>query len=98
MQSLDNLGYHADKASQHWLKAFWFIIGYALLRFVEAYGLYKDKTWAYWYSVLGYGVFIPIELYAIVTKLFNWLNVLTFLLNVVIVVVVYRSMKQKGLI
>lgn len=98
VQPLDNLGHHADRASQNWLQAFWFIIGYAVLRFAEAYGLYKDKTWAYWYSVLGYGIFIPIELYAIITKPFEWFTLFTFLLNVVIVIVVYRNMKNKGLL
>lgn len=95
---LENLEHHADTASQNWLKAFWFIIGYAGLRFAEAYGLYKDRTWAYWYSVLGYGIFIPVELYAILTRPFEWLTVFTFILNVVIVIVVYFNMKRKGLL
>lgn len=97
-QPLDNLGHHADRASENWLKAFWFILGYAVLRFVEAYGLFKDRTWAYWYSVLGYGIFIPIELYSIMTKPFELFTVLTFILNIIIVVVVYLNMKQKGLL
>lgn len=97
-QPLDSLGHHADKASQNWQMAFWFIIGYAVLRFVEAYGLYKDRTWAYWYSVLGYGIFIPVELYAILSKPFEMFTLLTFLLNVVIVIVVYLNMKKKGLL
>lgn len=97
-EPLDSLGRHADKASENWLKAFWFIIGYVVLRFVEAYGLYKDRTWAYWYSVLGYGIFIPIELYSILTKPIEILTILTFLLNVVIVIVVYRNMQNKGLL
>lgn len=98
VQALDNFAHQADLASQHWQRAFWFIIGYAVLRFAEAYGLYKDKIWAYWYSVLGYGIFIPVEVYAILTKPFEWLTLLTLLLNVLIVIVVYRNMKQKGLI
>lgn len=97
-EPLDSIGRHADQASENWLKAFWFIIGYAALRFAEAYGLYKDKTWAYWYSVLGYGIFIPIELYSIITKHFELFTMLTFLLNVVIVIVVYLNMKKKGLL
>lgn len=98
VQPLDNLGHHADRISQNWLMAFWFIIGYTLLRFVEAYGLYKDRTWAYWYSVLGYGIFIPVELYAIISGPFELFTLLTFLLNVVVVVVVYLNMKKKGLL
>lgn len=98
LAQIDSLADNAERASQHWVIAVWLIIGYAVLRFVEAYGLWKDKTWAYWYSVLGYGVFIPIELYYLVTKPFDWFKLAIFILNVVIVIVVYRNMKRKGLL
>lgn len=95
---IDSFASNAERASQHWTIAVWLIIGYASLRFIEAYGLWKDKTWAYWYSVLGYGVFIPIELYYLLTQTFDWFKLAIFILNVVIVVVVYRNMKRKGLL
>jgi uncharacterized membrane protein (DUF2068 family) len=50
---LQQLSQFADKANQNWHNAFWLVTVYALLRFIEAYGLYRDKTWAYWYSVQG---------------------------------------------
>lgn len=95
---IDNLNHLASVANTNWKKAFWTVIGYALLRFVEAYGLYRDKTWAYWYSVVGYGVFVPVEFYYLVTKSFDWVHVAVFALNVLIVIVVYHNMKRKGLI
>ncbi|WP_230655909.1 DUF2127 domain-containing protein [Psychrobacter sp. I-STPA10] len=95
---IDGLVGNVERASRHWTIAFWLIIGYASLRFIEAYGLWKDKTWAYWYSVLGYGVFVPIELYYLITKPFDWFKLAIFILNVVIVIVVYRNMKRKGLL
>ncbi len=88
----------AKKASQNWTLFLLLIIAYASLRFIEAYGLWQDKTWAYWFSVIGYGVFIPVELYYLIAKDFDWFKLSIFVLNIIIVVVVYRNMKQKGLL
>ena len=95
---LQQFSQFADKANQNWHNAFWLVTVYALLRFIEAYGLYRDKTWAYWYSVLGYGIFVPVELYYLLVKPFDWVHLGIFLLNVFIVVVVYRNMTRKGLL
>lgn len=88
----------AQKASKNWSLFLLLIFAYASLRFIEAYGLWQDKTWAYWFSVIGYGIFIPIELYYLVNGPFDWFKLSIVVVNVLIVVVVYRSMKQKGLI
>ncbi|MBU5616537.1 DUF2127 domain-containing protein [Psychrobacter sp. TAE2020] len=88
----------AQKASHNWTLFLLLIFAYASLRFIEAYGLWQDKTWAYWFSVIGYGVFIPIELYYLFASTFDGFKLFILLLNVVIVIVVYRNMKRKGLI
>lgn len=88
----------AHKASQQWQLAVLGILAYASIRFIEAYGLWQDKAWAYWLSVLGYGVFIPAELYYLFATPFDWLHLLLLLLNLLIVWVVYRHMRRKGLI
>ena len=88
----------AQRASQNWPLFLLFICAYASVRFIEAYGLWQDKTWAYWFSVIGYGIFIPVEIYYLLTSSFDWFKLLILLLNVVIVIVVYRNMKKKGLI
>ena len=95
---VDSLVASALKASDHWQLFVGIILGYAALRFIEAYGLWRDKTWAYWYSVVGYGIFIPLELYYLIVQPLDWFNVFIFILNIVIVIVVYRNMKRKGLI
>ena len=95
---VDSVVQIAQQASKNWPLFLLFIFAYASLRFVEAYGLWKDKTWAYWFSVIGYGIFIPIELYYLVVSPFDWFKLGIFMLNVVIVIVVYRNMKRKGLI
>ena len=88
----------AQKASQNWTLFLVFIFFYASLRFIEAYGLWQDKTWAYWFSVIGYGIFIPVELYYLIVSPFDWFKLGILVLNIVIVIVVYRNMKRKGLI
>ena len=88
----------AQKASKNWTLFLLFIFVYISLRFIEAYGLWQDKTWAYWFSVIGYGIFIPIELYYLIVSPFDWFKLGILLLSIVIVIVVYRNMKRKGLI
>ncbi|MFZ2553174.1 hypothetical protein [Psychrobacter urativorans] len=41
---------------------------------------------------------MPIELYYFIVSSFDWFKLAILLLNIVIVVVVYRNMKRKGLI
>lgn len=98
MPQVESLIDLAQKASKNWNMFLLFIVGYVSLRVVEAYGLWQDKTWAYWFSVIGYGIFIPIELYYLIVSPFDWFKLGILILNMVIVVVVYRNMKRKGLI
>lgn len=35
---------------------------YTLLRFVEAYGLWRGQPWAAWIAVIGCGLYLPIEI------------------------------------
>ena len=41
----------AQQASKNWPLFLLLIFAYASLRFLEAYGLWQDKTWAYWFGV-----------------------------------------------
>lgn len=88
----------AQQASKNWTLFLLLIFAYASLRFIEAYGLWQDKTWAYWFGMVGYGIFIPIELYYLMVSPFDWFKLGILILNVIIVIVVYRNMKRKGLI
>ncbi len=36
---------------------------YAGVRFVEAYGLWRQRHWAEWFAVLTGGIYIPLELF-----------------------------------
>ncbi len=59
---------------------------YALLRFLEGYGLWRQRAWAEWLAIISGCVYIPFEVYKIVRhpNAFHWA-----LLGINIVVVLY---------
>lgn len=38
-------------------------VAYALVRFVEAYGLWRGRRWAEWFAAISGGIYIPFEIY-----------------------------------
>ncbi|PNK61305.1 DUF2127 domain-containing protein [Psychrobacter sp. FDAARGOS_221] len=95
---VDSLTRLAQRGAENWQLFMLIIFGYAGLRFIEAYGLWRDKTWAYWFSLLGYGLFLPLEFYYVIVRPFDWFKLGVLILNIVVVYVVYRQMRHKGLI
>lgn len=57
---------------------------YALVRFVEAYGLWYERRWAEWLAALSGGIYIPLEIYELARRV-TWLRVGALIVNVVIV-------------
>ena len=43
-------------------------LAYSTLRFVEAYGLFRERGWAEWLAALGGGIYVPIEIVELVRK------------------------------
>ena len=41
---------------------------YALFRFVEAFGLWKERRWAEWLAVVTGSVYVPFEIYALIRR------------------------------
>ena len=63
-------------------------LAYALVRFVEAYGLWRERRWGEWLAAIGGALYIPFELYHL------WLHVTPVkigLLTVNIVIVAYMA-------
>jgi len=56
---------------------------YASVRSTEAYGLWREREWAQWFSLLSTALYLPPELYWIVRHP-NWLKCSVFLVNVAI--------------
>jgi uncharacterized membrane protein (DUF2068 family) len=40
--------------------------GYAVVRGMEAYGLWRARAWAQWFAIFGGAIYLPIEIYEMV--------------------------------
>ena len=40
--------------------------GYSILRFAEAYGLWKQRTWAEWLAFVSGTLFLPLEIHSLI--------------------------------
>ena len=61
----------------------------AVVRFVEAFGLWHERHWAEWFAVLSAGLFLPVEVYHLWRKL-TYFKLSVFLINIVVVVYLIR--------
>lgn len=52
---------HLTDARLWWFALFALI--YALVRFVESYGLWRGRRWAEWFAAVSGGMYIPLEIY-----------------------------------
>jgi uncharacterized membrane protein (DUF2068 family) len=52
----------ARLAHQHVAQIVGLALAYALIRFVEGYGLWQEKHWAEWFAVISAGLYLPLEL------------------------------------
>jgi uncharacterized membrane protein (DUF2068 family) len=88
----------ADHVSngQMWMLALSALL-YSVVRFVEAYGLWHQRSWAEWFALVSGGMYVPIEIFEVIKKV-TWPRVTLLCVNAVIVAymayILYRS-KQK---
>ncbi len=78
---------HVDAGKLYLLSLLAF--GYALLRFVEAWGLWRMRTWGEWLAILSGGIYLPFELYEIFEEV-TWLRVAVLLVNAAVVAYLVR--------
>lgn len=62
-----------------------FSFTYTCIRFVEAYGLWRQKIWAKWFAVASGSIYVPIEIYELFFGI-TLLKVVTLIINICIVV------------
>jgi uncharacterized membrane protein (DUF2068 family) len=69
-------------------------IVYASVRFIEAYGLWRLRTWAEWFAIISGSIYLPIEVYEIFQKptIFRFA---LFLVNALIVAYLIRVRLNK---
>ncbi len=68
---------------------------YAVVRFVEAFGLWHRKLWAAWFGVLSGGLYIPVELFE-VARGFSWTKLTVLSVNVAIVAYLGYALMESG--
>jgi uncharacterized membrane protein (DUF2068 family) len=69
--------------TQLWLIAA-LVVVYALVRFLEAYGLWRSRAWAEWVAAVSGTIYIPFEVYEISRGLSS-IKVAALVLNIAIV-------------
>lgn len=75
----------------------WLLAGlaalYATVRFIEAYGLWRGRTWAEWFAALSGGIYIPLELRELILRANVW-SVAMLTINVAIVAFMIFSIRR----
>ena len=66
---------------------------YAMVRLVEAYGLWYHRQWAEWFGFLTGGMYIPVELYELVRGV-TAIKLAIFIINLMIVVLLGIALQQ----
>jgi uncharacterized membrane protein (DUF2068 family) len=80
---LTYIGENTSSATLHWLAAG--VFAYALIRLVEAWGLWRQRAWAEWLGAISGMLYIPFEIHEL-TRRVNVLTVGVLIINVAIVV------------
>jgi uncharacterized membrane protein (DUF2068 family) len=68
-------------------------LSYAVIRLVEAYGLWHGKRWAWIFGMASAGLYLPIEIFELI-KHVNEVEVVLFLTNIAILIVLWRGRTQ----
>jgi uncharacterized membrane protein (DUF2068 family) len=77
--------YAADKVSSTSIAMIAGIaIAYAILRFLEGYGLWRQRVWAEWLAIVSGCLYIPVEVYKLVRRP-NELHWIILVINILVV-------------
>jgi uncharacterized membrane protein (DUF2068 family) len=80
--------------AQLWLIAC-LVIVYALVRFIEAYGLWRARRWAEWLAAVSGAIYIPFELYELARGV-SWIKLAALAANVAIVAFMILSLRSRS--
>jgi uncharacterized membrane protein (DUF2068 family) len=67
---------------------------YAVVRLIEAYGLFFERAWAEVLAALSGAIYVPFEVYEFVRRP-AWHGAVLFVLNVAVVAVMVRALVQR---
>jgi len=68
---------------------------YAIVRFVEAYGLWRELVWIEWFALLSGGIYLPFEMYEVI-KNTGAMSIAALIINLVIVLYLYWVVRDKS--
>jgi uncharacterized membrane protein (DUF2068 family) len=69
--------------SRLWMLAA-FAATYGLVRFTEAYGLWRGRSWAEWFATISGSIYVPFELYELYRRV-DWLSLAALVVNLLVV-------------
>jgi uncharacterized membrane protein (DUF2068 family) len=69
---------------------------YALIRFVEAYGLWRQRRWAEWFAIGSGSLYIPFEIQHLLFHHHRMLTALILAANVAVVAVMVRALRRRS--
>ena len=87
---IERLGILTDK---HLLQLGLGTFFYSALLYTEGIGLYLEKRWAEFLTIIATSIFIPIEIYELFRH-FTWVRVGVLAVNVAIVLYLYRLIRR----
>lgn len=59
--------------------------GYAVIRFIEAYGLWHARAWAEWFAILSGSAYLPLEIIEVIKHPDNLLRWAVLVVNILVV-------------
>ena len=68
-----------------------FAAAYSLVRFVEAYGLWRGKTWAEWFAAISGAIYIPFEILNLLHG-HLWISLAALAINIAVVAVMVNAL------
>lgn len=69
-------------------------LGYSLLRFAEAWGLWRRRRWAEWFGLVSGGAYLPLEIVELYREV-TWPRLSLFLVNLAVVAYLAFVVRQR---
>jgi uncharacterized membrane protein (DUF2068 family) len=66
---------------------------YALVRAIEAYGLWNERRWAEWFALASSASYLPVEVYEMWPR-FGWVKFCILLTNIVVVLYMVYALRH----
>jgi uncharacterized membrane protein (DUF2068 family) len=68
---------------------------YALVRTIEAYGLWHERRWAEWFALASSAAYVPVEVYELLHR-FSWIKVAILATNLAVVAYMAYALRHSA--